>query len=130
MLTSFDKGVNRFTWLMIRFILVMVPAVFLINGLTKHDWLEALAVRRRRRRGADARDAADDRHRESGQGRASPCRASKVIVKRLNAIQNFGAMDVLCTDKTGTLTQDRIILKLHLDVAGNDPTTGCWSTPI
>ena len=118
-LTSFDKGITRFTWLMLGFILVMVPLVFLINGLTKGNWLEALAVRGRRGGGAHARDAADDRDGQSGQGRDGDVE-KKVIVKRLNAIQNFGAMDVLCTDKTGTLTQDRIILKRHLDIRGEE----------
>ena len=69
-LTSFDKGINRFTWLMLGFIVVMVPLVFVINGLTKGNWLEALLVRGRRRGGPHARDAADDRDGQSGQGRA------------------------------------------------------------
>jgi len=90
-LTSFDKGANQFTWLMLRFIAVMVPAVFIINGLSRHNWVEAFLF-------AMARQ--------------------KVIVKRLNAIQNFGAMDVLCTDKTGTITQGRIVLEQHLDAHG------------
>ena len=105
---------------MIRFIVVMVPAVFLINGLTKHDWLEALLFARGRRGRPHAGNAADDRDRQSGQGRDRDVARKKVIVKRLNAIQNFGAMDVLCTDKTGTLTQDRIILKRHLDIRGEE----------
>ena len=68
-LTSFDKGVNRFTWLMIRFMAVMVPAVFLINGMTKGDWLEALLFAVAVAVGIDAGNAADDRHRQSRQGR-------------------------------------------------------------
>lgn len=118
-LTSFDKGVNQFTWLMICFIAVMVPAVFLINGLSKHDWLEAFLF-------AMAMAVAVGLTPEMlpmivtvnlSKGALAMAR-KKVIVKRLNAIQNFGAMDVLCTDKTGTLTQGRIVLEKHLDVYG------------
>ena len=112
---------------MIRFIVVMVPTVFLINGLTKHDWLRGAAVRRGGGRRPHARDAADDRDGQPRQGRDRHV-ARKVISKRLNAIQNFGAMDVLCTDKTGTLTQDRIILKRHLDIHGEECDGSC-NTP-
>ena len=102
--TSFDQGMQRFTWLMIRFMVVMVPLVFLINGLTKDDWQRGVLLRPGRRGRPDAGDAADDRHRLPRPRARSRCRRKKVIVKRLNSIQNFGAMDVLCTDKTGTLT--------------------------
>ncbi len=118
-LTSFDKGVNRFTWLMIRFILVMVPAVFLINGVTKGDWLEALLFSVAVAVGLTPEMLPMIVTVNLAKG-AMAMAKKKVIVKRLHAIQNFGAMDVLCTDKTGTLTQDRIILKQHLDIRGDD----------
>ena len=117
--TAFDQGINKFTWLMIRFILVMVPAVFLINGLTKHDWLEALLFAVAVAVGLTPEMLPMIVTVNLAKGAMAMSR-KKVIVKRLNAIQNFGAMDVLCTDKTGTLTQDRIILKRHLDIQGHD----------
>jgi P-type Mg2+ transporter len=117
--TAFDRGVNRFTWLMIRFIIVMVPAVFLINGLTKHDWLEALLFAVAVAVGLTPEMLPMIVTVNLAKGAIAMSR-KKVIVKRLNAIQNFGAMDVLCTDKNGTLTQDRIILKRHIDIEGND----------
>ena len=113
--TAFDQGINRFTWMMIRFILVMVPAVFLINGLTKHDWLQALLFAVAVAVGLTPEMLPMIVTVNLAKGAMAMSR-KKVIVKRLNAIQNFGAMDVLCTDKTGTLTQDRIILKRHLDI--------------
>ena len=113
--TSFDKGVSSFTWLMIRFILVMVPLVFFINGLTKHDWHEAFFF---------AMAVAVGLTPEMLPMIVTVCLSKgalamskkRVIVKRLNSIQNLGAMDILCTDKTGTLTMDQVVLKLHLDV--------------
>jgi Mg2+-importing ATPase len=118
-LTSFDEGVNRFTWLMIRFIIVMVPSVFLINGFTKGDWIEALMFAVAVAVGLTPEMLPMIVTVNLAKG-AMAMAKKRVIVKRLHAIQNFGAMDVLCTDKTGTLTQDRIILKLHLDIRGND----------
>jgi len=117
--TAFDLGINKFTWLMIRFILVMVPAVFLINGLTKHDWLEALLFAVAVAVGLTPEMLPMIVTVNLAKGAIAMSR-KKVIVKRLNSIQNFGAMDVLCTDKTGTLTQDRIILKRHIDIKGRD----------
>ena len=113
--TSFDKGVHRFTWLMIQFMMVMVPLVFIINGLTKHKWGEAFFF---------ALAVAVGLTPEMLPMVVSVCLSKgalamsrkKVIVKRLNSIQNFGAMDVLCTDKTGTLTLDRVILEKYCDV--------------
>ena len=116
-LTSFDKGVNKFTWLMIRFIAVMVPAVFLINGLSKHNWLEAFMFAMAVAVGLTPEMLPMIVTVNLSKGALAMAR-KKVIVKRLNAIQNFGAMDVLCTDKTGTLTQGKIILEKHLDVYG------------
>ena len=118
-LTSFDKGVTRFTWLMLGFIVVMAPLVFVINGLTKGDWLEALLFAVAVAVGLTPEMLPMIVTVNLAKGALAMSRR-KVIVKRLNSIQNFGAMDVLCTDKTGTLTQDRIILKRHLDIRGND----------
>ncbi len=116
-LTSFDKGINKFTWLMIGFIAVMVPAVFLINGLVKHDWLEAFLFAMAVAVGLTPEMLPMIVTVNLSKGALAMAR-KKVIVKRLNAIQNFGAMDVLCTDKTGTLTQGKIVLEKHLDVYG------------
>jgi len=117
--TSFDQGVNRFIWLMIRFMAVLAPAVFLINGLTKGDWLDALLFAVAIAVGLTPELLPMIVTVNLAKG-AIAMSKKRVIVKRLNAIQNFGAMDVLCTDKTGTLTQNRIILSLHLDVRGKD----------
>jgi Mg2+-importing ATPase len=117
-LTSFDKGINKFTWLMIRFIAVMVPAVFLINGLSKHNWLEAFMFAMAVAVGLTPEMLPMIVTVNLSKGALAMAR-KKVIVKRLNAIQNFGAMDMLCTDKTGTLTQGKIVLEKHLDVHGN-----------
>ena len=117
-LTSFDKGINKFTWLMIYFIAVMVPAVFLINGLSKHDWMEAFLFAMAVAVGLTPEMLPMIVTVNLSKGALAMSRR-KVIVKRLNAIQNFGAMDVLCTDKTGTLTQGKILLEKHLDVHGN-----------
>ena len=127
--TGFDSGIDRFTWLMIRFMVVMVPAVFLINGLTKHDWLEALLFAVAVAVGLTPEMLPMIVTVNLAKGAIAMSR-KKVIVKRLNAIQNFGAMDVLCTDKTGTLTQDRIILKRHVDIRGEESDARARSTPI
>jgi P-type Mg2+ transporter len=118
-LTSFDKGINQFTWLMIRFIVVMVPAVFLLNGLSKHDWAQAFLFAMAVAVGLTPEMLPMIVTVNLSRGALAMSR-KKVIVKRLNAIQNFGAADVLCTDKTGTLTQGKIVLEKHLDVRGND----------
>jgi Mg2+-importing ATPase len=117
--TAFDRGVKKFVWLMLTFMAFMVPMVFLINGMTKHVWWEALKF---------ALAVAVGLTPEMLPMIVSVCLSKgalamsrkKVIVKRLNSIQNFGAMDVLCTDKTGTLTIDRVILELHCDVFKNE----------
>ena len=118
-LTSFDRGVSRFAWLMIRFILVMAPLVFVINGVTKGDWVEALLFATAVAVGLTPEMLPMIVTVNLAKGALAMSRR-KVIVKRLNAIQNFGAMDILCTDKTGTLTQDRVILQRALDVMGAD----------
>jgi P-type Mg2+ transporter len=117
--TSFDQGLNRFTWLMLQFMAVMVPLVFLINGFTKHDWKGAFFF---------ALAVAVGLTPEMLPMIVSVCLSNgalamsrkRVIVKRLNSIQNFGGMDVLCTDKTGTLTEDRVVLMRHCNVAGRE----------
>lgn len=116
-LTSFDKGINKFTWLMIRFIIVMVPAVFFINGFSKHNWLEAFLFAVAVAVGLTPEMLPMIVSVNLSKG-AIVMSKKKVIVKRLISIQNFGAMDVLCTDKTGTITQGKIILEKHLDVEG------------
>ena len=113
--TAFDKGVARFTWLMLRFILVMVPLVFVINGLTKGHWHEAFFFALAVAVGLTPEMLPMIVSVCLSQGAMAMAR-KKVIVKRISAIQNLGAMDVLCTDKTGTLTLDRVILDSHCDV--------------
>ena len=113
--TSFDKGMQRFTWLMIRFMMVMVPLVFLINGFTKHNWHEAFFFSIAVAVGLTPEMLPMIVSVCLSKGALAMSR-KKVIVKQLNAIQNFGAMDVLCTDKTGTLTMDQVILERYCDV--------------
>lgn len=115
--TSFDKGVNSVTWLMIRFIMVMAPCVFFINGFSKGDWTQALLFAISIAVGLTPEMLPMIVTSNLAKGAIAMAKR-KVVVKRLNAIQNFGAMDVLCTDKTGTLTQDHIILHDHLDIEG------------
>ncbi|MDH7592983.1 MAG: magnesium-translocating P-type ATPase [Methanomicrobiales archaeon] len=117
--TSFERGVNKVSWLLIRFIEVMVPVIFIINGFTKGDWFQALLFSLVVAVGLVPEMLPTIVTTNLAKGAASMAKA-KTIVKRLNSIQNFGAMDVLCTDKTGTLTQDRIILVRHQDVTGNE----------
>jgi Mg2+-importing ATPase len=104
---------------MLRFMLVLAPLVFLINGLTKHNWFEALFFAVAVAVGLAPEMLPMVVTMNLARGAIAMSR-QRAIVKRLNAIQNFGAMDVLCTDKTGTLTQDKVVLKLHLDIAGED----------
>src|SRR5690242_1647726 len=115
--TSFDRGVRSVSWLLIRFMAVMVPVVFAINGLDKHDWLQAFLFALSVAVGLTPEMLPLIVTANLGKGALAMSRR-KVVVKRLNAIQNFGAMDVLCTDKTGTLTLDRIVLERHLDLDG------------
>lgn len=117
--TQFEVGVNQVSWLMIRFILVMTPLVLLINGFTKGDWLEAFLFALSIAVGLTPEMLPMIVTSTLAKGAVLLSR-KKVIVKRLDAIQNFGAMDVLCTDKTGTLTQDKIALERHTDVWGEE----------
>ena len=117
--TAFQAGVNKVSWLLIRFMFVMAPLVLLINGFTKGDWLEALLFALSIAVGLTPEMLPMIVTSTLAKGAVFLSR-KKVIVKRLDAIQNFGAMDVLCTDKTGTLTQDRIFLARHVDVWGQE----------
>jgi Mg2+-importing ATPase len=116
-LTSFDRGIAGFTWLMMRFMFVMVSVVFLIVGITKHDWTGALMFGLAVSLGMTPEMLPMMVAVNLAKGALSMSK-KKVIVKKLNAIQNFGAIDILCTDKTGTLTQDRVILEKYVDVTG------------
>jgi len=114
-LTSFDQGVKSFTWLMIRFMVVMVSITFLIRGLRTQEWLEALLFGLAVAVGLTPEMLPMIMTVCLSKGALMMSR-KKVIVKHLHAIQNFGAMDVLCTDKTGTLTQDHVVLERYVDV--------------
>lgn len=115
--TSFDKGVNKVSFLLIRFMVVMVPLIFVINGLLKNDWMEALLFAIAVAVGLTPEMLPMIVSGNLAKG-AVQMSKEKVIVKQLNSIQNIGAMDVLCTDKTGTLTLDKIVLEKHLNVRG------------
>ncbi|MGF6110422.1 magnesium-translocating P-type ATPase [Pseudomonas frederiksbergensis] len=115
--TAFDRGVNSVSWLLIRFMLVMVPIVFLLNGFSKGDWGDAFLFALAVAVGLTPEMLPMIVSANLAKG-AMAMAKRKVVVKRLNAIQNFGSMDVLCTDKTGTLTQDKIILEHHVDSHG------------
>ncbi len=117
--TAFEKGVASVSHILIRFMLFMVPVVFLINGITKGDWPDAALF---------AVSIAVGLTPEMLPMIVTTCLAKgavtlsrkKVVVKNVNAVQNFGSMDILCTDKTGTLTQDKVVLELHLNVEGKE----------
>ncbi len=117
--TSFDRGVKSVSWLLIRFMAVMVPIVFLIQGFGKGDWLEAFLFAISVAVGLTPEMLPLIVTANLAKGALAMSRR-KVVVKQLNAIQNFGAMDILCTDKTGTLTLDRIVLERHLDLDGEE----------
>ncbi len=117
--TSFDKGIRKFTWLMIRLMLVLVVIIFLVNALLKHNPVEALLFSLAVAVGLTPEMLPMLVAINLSKG-AIAMSKKQVIVKRLNSIQNFGAMDVLCTDKTGTLTLDKIVLEKHCDVIRND----------
>ncbi len=115
--TAFDRGVNSVSSLLIRFMLVMVPVVFMINGVVKGDWGDAFLFALAVAVGLTPEMLPMIVSANLAKGAVAMARR-KVVVKRLNAIQNLGSMDVLCTDKTGTLTQDRIILEHHVRFDG------------
>ena len=117
--TSFEKGVNSVSWLLIRFMFVMVPIVLFVNGFTKGDWMQASLF---------ALSVAVGLTPEMLPMIVTTCLAKgaiamskkKTIIKNLNSIQNLGGMDILCTDKTGTLTQDKVVLLYHLNIHGQE----------
>ena len=117
--TSFSKGVNAVSWVLIRFMLVMVPLVFVANGITKGDWLSAFLFGISIAVGLTPEMLPMIVTTCLAKGAVSMSK-KKTIVKNLNSIQNFGAIDILCTDKTGTLTQDKVVLEYHLNVNGED----------
>lgn len=116
--TAFDKGISNVSFLLIRFMLVMVPFVFLINGLTKGDWFEAFIFAVSIAVGLTPEMLPMIVTANLSKGAVAMAK-KKTIVKNLNAIQNFGAMNILCTDKTGTLTQDQIILEKYINSDGS-----------
>ncbi|MDD5436671.1 MAG: magnesium-translocating P-type ATPase [Candidatus Omnitrophica bacterium] len=113
--TGFDKGIRKFTWLMIRLMLVLVVVIFLINALTKHNFVQAFIFSLAVAVGLTPEMLPMLVAVNLSKG-AIAMSKKQVIVKRLSSIQNFGAMDVLCTDKTGTLTLDKIVLEKYCDV--------------
>ena len=117
--TNFTKGVNAVSWVLIRFMLVMVPLVFVINGVTKGNWISAFLFAISIAVGLTPEMLPMIVTSCLAKGAVSMSR-KKTIVKNLNSIQNFGAMDILCTDKTGTLTQDRVVLEYHLNIKGDE----------
>ena len=116
--TNFEKGVNAVSWVLIRFMVGMVPVVLFLNGFAKGDWVQAALFALSVAVGLTPEMLPMIVSANLAKGAVAMSR-KKVIVKHLNAIQNLGAMNILCTDKTGTLTQDRIVLEYPLDVHGN-----------
>ncbi len=119
--TSFDKGVNGVTVLLLRFMLIMAPLVFLINGVLKGNWVEAFTFGLSVAVGLAPEMLPVIVTANLAKG-AITMSDKKVIVKNIDAIQDFGSMNILCTDKTGTLTQDKIVLQMHLDPYGEEST--------
>jgi Mg2+-importing ATPase len=117
--TAFHAGINQVSWVLIRFMMVMTPIVLLINGFTKGDWLEAALFALSVAVGLTPEMLPMIVTATLAKG-ALVMSGKKVVVKRLDAIHNFGAMDILCTDKTGTLTQDKVILEQHADLFGEE----------
>ena len=116
-LTTFEIGINSVSWLLIRFMLVMVPVVLFINGLTNGDWLDASLFALSVAVGLTPEMLPMIVTTSLAKGSLAMAK-EKTIIKNLNSIQNLGAIDILCTDKTGTLTQDEVILEFPLDVHG------------
>ncbi|MCL1944628.1 MAG: magnesium-translocating P-type ATPase [Firmicutes bacterium] len=127
--TSFDKGVNSVSWLLIRFMALMVPTVFVVNGITKgvvlggglESWVQALMFGLAIAVGLTPEMLPMIVTTGLAKGAVNMSK-KKTVVKSINSIQNFGAMDILCTDKTGTLTEDEIALEYYLDISGNEDT--------
>lgn len=117
--TEFERGMSRVSWLLIKFMLAMVPVVLFINGFTKGDWTEALLFAVSVAVGLTPEMLPMIVTSAMAKGSVAMSR-KKVIVKRMHAIQNLGAADILCTDKTGTLTQDKVVLERHMNVHGEE----------
>lgn len=117
--TSFEMGISSVSWLLIRFMFVMAPTVLLINGLTKGDWIEASLFGLSVAVGLTPEMLPMIVTTNLVKGATGMAKRG-TIIKNLNSIQNFGAIDVLCTDKTGTLTQDKIVLAYHLSIDGKE----------
>ncbi|MCI2057869.1 MAG: magnesium-translocating P-type ATPase [Oscillibacter sp.] len=117
--TSFEKGVNEVSWVLIRFMLIMVPVVLFVNGFTKGDWMQAALFAISVAVGLTPEMMPMIVTTSLARGAVAMSR-KKVIIKNLSAIQNLGSMDILCTDKTGTLTQDKVVLEYHLDIHGRE----------
>lgn len=117
--TSFDAGIKSTSRLLMRLMLAMLPVVFVVSGATKGDWVSALLFSLSVAVGLTPEMLPMLVTTCLGKGAVDLSR-HHVIVKRLDAIQDLGAIDVLCTDKTGTLTEDRIVLERHLDVNGRE----------
>lgn len=117
--TDFDKGINSVSWVLIRFMMIMVPVVLFVNGFTKGDWLEAFLFGLSVAVGLTPEMLPVIVTTNLAKG-AVVMAKKKTVVKHLHSMQNFGAMDILCTDKTGTLTQDKVVLEYHLDIHGNE----------
>ena len=117
--TTFEKGVNSVSWVLIRFMLIMTPVVLLINGFTKGDWMQAVLFAVSVAVGLTPEMLPMIVTTSLAKGAIAMSR-KKVVIKNLNSIQNLGSIDLLCTDKTGTLTQDRVVLEYHLNVDGEE----------
>ncbi len=117
--TGFDRGIKSFTWLMIKLITALSLFIFAVNAIFKHDVLEALLFAVAVAVGLAPEMLPMIVTVNLSKGALAMAK-KKVIIKRLDAIQNFGAMDVLCTDKTGTLTRDEVVLVKHCDVEGRE----------
>lgn len=117
--TSFEKGINSVSWVLIRFMMCMVPVVLLINGFTDGDWFQAFLFALSIAVGLTPEMLPMIVTTNLAKSAVTMAK-EKTIVKNLNSMQNFGAMDVLCTDKTGTITRDRVVLEQYLDIHGNE----------
>lgn len=118
-LTNFELGIKKTSFIFIKFMAIMAPTVIVINGLTKGDWMEAFLFGLSVAVGLTPEMLPMIVTTNLVKG-ASRMAKKGTVIKNINSIQNFGAVDVLCTDKTGTLTQDKIILEYHLDCDGKE----------
>ena len=122
--TSFDKGISDVSWVLIKFMLIMVPLVFVVSGLTKGDWISAFIFALSVAIGLTPEMLPMIVTTCLSQGAISMSK-KKTIIKNLSSIQNFGAMNILCTDKTGTLTEDRIVLEIYINASGKTDDRIC-----